>query len=90
MTVAKFCSNSIFHLLMIPPQWAVSQTMMRWEYRKKNPVKLCNGNNLSLDVSKMKEIIIDFTFLGVQITNNLSWSLHADAIAKKAFTFSGG
>ena len=30
------------------------------------------------------EMVESFKFLGVQITNNLSWSLHADAIVKKA------
>ena len=67
----------------------------------------CSNNNLSLNVNKMKEIVIDFRerkgehapvyingdevervesfmFLGVQITNNLSWSPHADTIVKKA------
>ena len=29
-------------------------------------------------------MVESFKFLGVQITNNLSWSLHADAIVKKA------
>ena len=66
-----------------------------------------DDNNLSLNVNKTKEIVIDFRkhkgehapvyingdevekvesfkFLGVQITNNLSWSPHADTIVKKA------
>ena len=30
------------------------------------------------------EMVESFRFLGVQITNNLSWSLHADTIVKKA------
>ena len=31
-----------------------------------------------------EEMLESFKFLGVQITNNLSWSLHTDAIVKKA------
>jgi len=30
------------------------------------------------------EMVESFRFLGVQITNNLSWSLHADVIVKNA------
>eukprot|EP00061_Rhincodon_typus_P012274 g37904.t1 len=63
-------------------------------------------NNLSLNVGKTKELIIDFRkegehapiyingtevervenikFLGVMITNNLSWTSHVDAMIKKA------
>jgi len=70
-------------------------------------VNWCDDNNLSLNISKTKEIVIDFRkcsgghapvyisgdkveivesfkCLGVQITNNLPWSLHADTIVKKA------
>eukprot|EP00061_Rhincodon_typus_P000960 g13288.t1 len=66
----------------------------------------CNENNLSLDVGKTKELIINFRkkggehapiyingtevervesikFLGVTITNNLSWTSHIDATVKK-------
>ena len=64
----------------------------------------CNDNNLSLNVSKTKEMIVDyrkrraehapihidvavvervesFKFLGVHITNKLSWSKHRKAYA---------
>eukprot|EP00061_Rhincodon_typus_P010609 g35035.t1 len=67
----------------------------------------CKDNNLSINVSKMEELVIDFRkwsgghapvcidgaevetveyvkFLGVTITNNLSWSTHVDAMVKKA------
>eukprot|EP00061_Rhincodon_typus_P006616 g27441.t1 len=67
----------------------------------------CKGNKLSLNISKMKELVIDFRkqggghapiyvnvaevemvdsikFLGVTITNNLSWSTHVDEMVKKA------
>ena len=78
------------------------------EYRneRENLVNWCGNNNLSLNVNKMKEIVIDFRkrkgehapvyingdevesvesfkVLGVQITNDLSWSLHADAMFSK-------
>lgn len=66
----------------------------------------CKGNNLILNVSKTKEIIVDFRrsrpihtpllindsavevvssakFLGVHITDNLSWSPHISSLAKK-------
>ena len=39
------------------------------------------------------EMVESFKFLGIQITNNLFWSLHANAIIKKAHqasTFTGG
>ena len=68
-----------------------------------------DDNNLSLNVSQMKEIVIDFRkrngghapvyinanevemvksfrLLGIQITNNLPWSLLADALVKNAPT----
>ena len=73
------------------------------------------NNNLSLNVNKTKEIVINFSkhsgehapvyingddvgmvesfkFPGIQITNNLSWSLHANALLRKptnTSTFSG-
>eukprot|EP00061_Rhincodon_typus_P005355 g24762.t1 len=66
----------------------------------------CNGNNLSLNVGKTNEPIIDFRkkgrehipihihgaevervnsikFLGVLMTDNLSWASHRDATVKK-------
>eukprot|EP00061_Rhincodon_typus_P009739 g33466.t1 len=66
----------------------------------------CNENNLSLNVGKTKELIIDFSktgrehvpvyingsevervtsikFLGVTITDDLSWTSHIDATVKK-------
>ena len=67
----------------------------------------CQDNNLSLNVSKTKELIVDnkkrrseqapidiiaavvervkgFKFLGVHITNYLSWSKHTKTVVKKA------
>ena len=58
----------------------------------------CQDNNLSLNVSKTKELIeyapihIDravvervesFKFLGVHITNKLSWSKHTKTVIKR-------
>ncbi|XP_078260406.1 cyclin-dependent kinase 2-like isoform X4 [Rhinoraja longicauda] len=68
----------------------------------------CQGNNLSLNVSKMKDLVVDFrkhggvhtpisknsaevqmdesfNFLGVNITNNLSWTNQIEATANKAY-----
>ena len=67
----------------------------------------CQDNNLSLNVSNTKELIVDyrkrraehtpihideavvervesFKFLGVHITNNLSWSKHTKTVVKRA------
>jgi hypothetical protein len=67
----------------------------------------CQDNNLSLNVSKTKELIVDyrkmwavqapinidgavvervesFKFLGVHITNELSWSKHTKTVIKRA------
>ena len=67
----------------------------------------CQDNNLSLNVSKTKELIVDyrkrrakqapinnvravvewverFKFLGVHITNKLSWSKHTNTVVKRA------
>ena len=67
----------------------------------------CQDNNLSLNVSKTKELIVDFRkrraeqapisidravvergesfkFLGVHITNDLSWSKHTKTFVKRA------
>jgi hypothetical protein len=66
----------------------------------------CQNNNLSLNVSKTKELIVDyrkrwaeqapvniggavvewvesFKFLGVHITNKLSWSKHTKTVMKR-------
>ena len=60
--VAKFPSNSIF-------KFADDTTVVGWisnddetEYRNEieNLVNWCGNNNLSLNVSKTKEIVIDF------------------------------
>ena len=81
--------------------------MFKYRKEKENLVKRYDAINHSLNVNKMKEIVIDFRkhsgghapvyingdevemvdsfkFLAVQITNNLSWSPHADTIVKKA------
>ena len=67
----------------------------------------CQDNNLSLNVSKIKELIVDyrkrgaeqapnnidravvervesFNFLGVQITNKLTWSKQIKTVMKRA------
>jgi hypothetical protein len=65
----------------------------------------CHDNILSLNVSKTKELIVDyrkrraeqapidgavvervkiFKFLGVHITNELSWSKHTKTVVKRA------
>ena len=67
----------------------------------------CQDNNLSLNVIKTKEIIVDyrekrtehapilidraaveqvesFKFLGVHITNKLTWSKHTKTVVKRA------
>jgi hypothetical protein len=67
----------------------------------------CQDNNLSLNVSKTKDMIVDywkrsaeqapinidgtevdrvesFKFLGVHITNKLSWSKHTKTVVKRA------
>jgi hypothetical protein len=56
----------------------------------------CQDNNLSLNVIKTKEMIVDyidgavveqvesFKFLGVHITNELSWSKHTKTVVKRA------
>ncbi|XP_062916365.1 uncharacterized protein LOC134352807 [Mobula hypostoma] len=80
-----------------------------FEYREeiKNLVAWCEDNNLSLNISKTKELVVDFRgsselhdpiyiggaqveqvkrfkFLGVNITNDLTWSNRAEFTAKKA------
>ncbi len=72
-----------------------------------NLMKWCQGNNLSLNVAKTKELIVnyrrkehqfdaitingetvervkDFKFLGVTISEDLTWDSHTDHIVKKA------
>ena len=98
MTVAKFHSNSIFKFADDTTIVGRISNNDETEYRNEieNLVNWCGDNNLSLNVNKMKEIVIDFRkhkeehapvyingdeveriesfkFLGVQITNNLSW-----------------
>ncbi len=59
--------------------------------------KWCQENHLSLNIDKTKELVVDyrrqsrehtpitsFKFLGVQITEDLTWSAHTDAVLKKA------
>ena len=52
----------------------------------------CQDNTLSLNVSKTKELTLSFKFLGVHITNELSWSKHSKTVMKrhdKTFSPSG-
>ncbi|KAF7641217.1 hypothetical protein LDENG_00288860, partial [Lucifuga dentata] len=83
-----------------------NETAYREEVKALN--SWCQDNNLSLNVSKTKEMIVDyrrqqggrhlllyigdaevervrsFKFLGVHITEDLSWTLHTDTVTKKA------
>eukprot|EP00061_Rhincodon_typus_P004823 g23504.t1 len=99
--VAKFCSNSIYKFADDTTVVGQISDNDITEYRKKIEclAAWCKDNNLSINVSKMKELIIDFRkqsgghtlvcingaevemvesvrFLGVMITNNLSWITH--------------
>ncbi|KAI5100188.1 gastrula zinc finger protein XlCGF28.1-like [Silurus meridionalis] len=75
----------------------------------KNLERWCQENNLLLNVSKIKELIVDFStkqdrsyhllnnsmtpvekvdsfwYLGVHITQDLSWSCHTNTLVKKAW-----
>ena len=47
----------------------------------------CQDNNLSLNVSKTKELIVDYRkrrALQVHITNKLSWTKHSKTVVKRA------
>eukprot|EP00061_Rhincodon_typus_P010710 g35214.t1 len=106
--VAKLRPNSIY-------KFADDITIVGWvsnndttEYRKEIAcfVSWCTDNNLSLNIGKTMELIIDsrkwsgwhapacingaevemvksIKFLGVMITNNLSWTIHVDIMVKK-------
>ncbi|KAI5617314.1 hypothetical protein C0J50_23095 [Silurus asotus] len=66
----------------------------------KNLGKWCQENNLLLNISKTKGLIVDFStkqersyqplrvdsfqYLGVHITQDLSWSCHTNTLVKKA------
>ena len=97
--MAKFPTNSIFKFAddtTVVGQISNNDETEYWN-EIENLVNWCGNNNLSPNVNKTKEIVIDFrkhsgeyapvyingdevemvksfTFLGVQITNNLSWS----------------
>ncbi len=62
-------------------------------------LKPCQENHLSLNIDKTKELVVDFRrqsrehtvervnsfkFLGVHITEDLTWSAHTDSVLKKA------
>ncbi len=48
--------------------------------------KWCQENHLSLNIDKTPvERINSFKFLGVHITEDLTWSAHTDAVLKKAY-----
>ncbi len=46
--------------------------------------KWCQENHLSLNIDKTKELVNSFKFLGVHITEDLTWSAHTDAVLKKS------
>ena len=94
-----------FAVLFRPSEDVFDETAHRNEIY--NLMKWCQGNNLSLNVAKTKELIVnyrrkehqfdaitingetvervkDFKFLGVTISEDLTWDSHTDHIVKKA------
>eukprot|EP00061_Rhincodon_typus_P008649 g31447.t1 len=104
--VAKFRTNAIYKFADDTTMVGLILNNDELEYREEieGLALWYNDNNLSLNISKTKELIIDFRkkgaehtpicinraefdsvkFPGVTITNNLSWTSHLDATAKKA------
>eukprot|EP00061_Rhincodon_typus_P018395 g47553.t1 len=101
--VVKFRTNAIY-------KFADDPTALGWISNNDESKEIeglvmsCNDNNLSFNVSKTKELIIDLRkkgrenapifyngaevvsvkFLGVTITDSLSWSSHVDVTVRKA------
>ncbi|XP_059823893.1 probable RNA-directed DNA polymerase from transposon BS isoform X4 [Hypanus sabinus] len=107
--VAKLPSNSIYKFAddTIIVGRILGNDESEYKEEIKNLVAWCEDNNLSLNVSKTKELVVDFRrssgphdpiyisgaqleqvksfkFLGVNITNELTWSNQAESTAKKA------
>jgi hypothetical protein len=107
--VAKHDSNTIFKFAddttVVGLITDIDETAYREEVREL--AVWCQDNNLSLNVSKTNEMIVDyrkrmaeqapininravlecvesFKFLGIHITNKLSWSKHTKAVVKRS------
>ena len=100
-TIIKFADNTTVVGLITDN----NKTAYREDFREL--AVWCQDNNLSLNVSETKELIVDyrkrlakqapinidgavvewaksFKFLGVHITNKLSWSKHTKTVVKRA------
>ncbi|XP_072329111.1 uncharacterized protein [Scyliorhinus torazame] len=107
--VARFNSNLIYKFADDTTVVGRISNNDKSDYRREinHLVAWCTENNLSLNIEKTKELIIDFRkrstthtpvcingsevemvdsfrFLGITITNSLSWSTHVDATVRKA------
>ncbi|KAI5607308.1 hypothetical protein C0J50_7060 [Silurus asotus] len=101
-TIIKFADDTVVVGLIS------NNDEMAYLQEVKNLERLCQENNLLLNVSKTKELIVDFStkqersyqplnicrtpvervdsfrYLGVHITQDLSWSCHINTLVKKA------
>ncbi|XP_059833317.1 aquaporin-4 isoform X2 [Hypanus sabinus] len=110
MTVTKYSSNTIdkFADNTIAVLCIKGDDESAYIRENENLVEWCHNNNLSLNLNKTKELIVDFRrgkpevhepviirgsevervsnfkFLGVTISEDLSWIHHINTIAKKA------
>eukprot|EP00061_Rhincodon_typus_P010816 g35384.t1 len=102
----KHCSKPETEILAREQDGQIANNYQTTRQEIEGLVTQCNENKLSLNVSKTKELIIDFKkkggehapinitrtevekmenikFLGVTITDDLSWTSHANVTGKK-------
>ncbi|KAL0150126.1 hypothetical protein M9458_054553 [Cirrhinus mrigala] len=93
---AKFSSNHIIKFADDTTVVGLISNNDETPYREEvtQLVEWCGANNLSLNVNKTKEVVIDFSstvervsstkFLGVHITEDLTWTTKTTSLSKKA------